>query len=392
MRSRLLLIASVFAACQHGEDRSGNPAPAAPAATPAPAPGSTAAQAVRPPAPPETPPLPGDRRDITELVGDAQRVAIGDLTGDGKAELVLAGPERLRVVDPSGHELASVPAPGGIQVLAVDHGRVLAGWGESREHRDAPARISAYRLEQGALVESVIEAPATTRAEVVAIVPAPDGALLVAWYASKYEVRAQLARQAGKGWKLSDVATIRMATSWAYADLAGDHHRELVVGRVYGDTLGADGDAFVLRADGTREPLPTVRGLRGMVVADTDGDGKDELFVADGWHQHYATDAHALIGWVHGKPGGGWLRDQLDDLAGEYSAGKLLAADLDGDGRPELISSGSHYVRVLVRDGNRWNGATVATVARDVAAGDLDGVPGAELVILGAKSEIVRLK
>ena len=393
---RLALVAICVLGCQRGDA----PAHESGSATPVHAPVLAPAQKVQPvpppavahaplPALPAT--LPGERRDITALAGTAQRAAIGDLTGDGKGELVLADPDHLRVLDPgSGKELASVPAAGGIQVLEVIGGRVLAGWGESREHRDAAARISAYRLEGGKLIESVIATPTTSRAEVTAIVPAPGGALLVAYYESKYMVHAALWHEAGGRWTSSDVATIRMAPLYAYADLDGSHHPALVVGRIYGDARGEDGDAFVLRRDGTRVTLPTVRGVRGLVAADSDGDGRDEVFVADGWHQNYAQLARPLLTRIRAA-GTGFQGEVVEELAGEYTAGKLLAADLDGDRRPELVSVGSHYVRVFRRDGASWVGTTVATVARDVAAGDLDGRPGAELVILGDRSEIVRL-
>jgi len=412
--SRLALVAICVLGCQRRDAPARESGSATPPSAPVIAP-TQKLQTAPPPALPAT--LPGERRDITALAGTAQRAAIGDLTGDGKAELVLADPDHLRVLDPaSGKVLASLPAPGGIQVLEVIDGRVLAGWGESREHRDAPARISAYRLQGGTLTESVIATPATSRAEVTAIVPAPGGALLVAYYESKYMVHAALAREtrgrsidrrsAAKqgsptpwpegppegrgGWALSDLATIRMAPLFAYADLDGSHHPALVIGRIYGDARGQDGDAFLLRPDGTRVTLPTVRGVRGLVAADPDGDGRDEVFVADGWHQSYAQLARPLLTRIRAQ-GAGFQAEVIEELPGEYTAGKLLAADLDGDHRPEIISVGSHYVRVFRRAGTSWVGTTVATVARDVAAGDLDGRPGAELVILGDRSEIVRL-
>src|SRR5262245_34276674 len=87
--------------------------------------------------PPEIPsPPPGKRRDVTEIVGDAYRVAAGDLDGDKKAELALASDARLWVVDRTGRTLAEVPAASGAQVLAVldadGDGRreLVVGWGE----------------------------------------------------------------------------------------------------------------------------------------------------------------------------------------------------------------------------------------------------------------------
>src|SRR6187402_3230092 len=64
-------------------------------------------------------PLPGARSDLTAAVGKAERAVIADLDGDGRSELVVADAQRLRVLDASGQERASAPAPGGIQILAI---------------------------------------------------------------------------------------------------------------------------------------------------------------------------------------------------------------------------------------------------------------------------------
>jgi hypothetical protein len=313
---------------------------------------------------------------VTSWVGGAQRAAIGSVAD--RSVIALADTNTLRVVDSGGRELASAAAPGGIQVLTIAGGVVLAGWGESREHRGAPARISAYRLAGGKLVETVIATPQSERAEVVAIVPAPDGAVLVAYYESKYMVHVALARPAGDAWSLSDIATLRMAVGFAYS---GD---DLVVARVYGDELHADGDAFVLHADGTRTIIPTTRGARTVVAAGS------EVFLADGWHENYAQIARGLV-TESSRDGSTWHSDLVENLAGEYTAGKLVAADLDGDGKVELISSGNKYVRLFRRSASGWTGETIdANAARDIAVGSLDGEHGASLLIVGDHSELVR--
>jgi hypothetical protein len=318
--------------------------------------------------------------DVTAWVGDAQRAAIGDLTGDGRAEIALADARRLRIVDASGRELASTAAPAGIQVLGIARGLVLAGWGETREHRGAAARVSIYRLDGGKLVEARSFEPQTSRSEIVALVPAPDGTLLVAYYESKYLVRVARMALADAATKLDDVATLRMAAGFAYA--AG----ELVVARVYGDELHSEGDAFVLHADGTRTAIPTTRGARAIVA----GEG-EEVFLADGWNENYAQVARGLVTRDWRDNAGAWHSELVEDLASEYSAGKLVAADLDGDGHVELISSGNKYVRVFRRSGAGWTGETIdPNAARDIAVGSLDGELGASILIVGDKSELVR--
>jgi len=348
--------------------------------------------------PPLPEPLPGRRIDLTAAIGKADRAAIGDLDGDGRSEIVVADAQRLRVLDASGKERASASVPGGIQVLAVarlgesPRAAILAGWGLTREHRQATARVEVYRLEGEQLAAEAVLAPATPRNEIAAIVPLAEepGALLVAYFDSKYTVRSVIARP-GSPWRTTDIATIRMATAYARGDLDGDGRPELVVGRVYGDDKGVDGDAFVLRDGGARTSIPTTRGVRELAIADSDGDGRPELFLADGWHQDYGQLARGLLTWVRFTDGAP-RAELIEDTPGQFSVGRILPADVDGDGRPELATLGSHYVRMFARRGSRWEGLTLAGAARDLAVGDLDGAPGDEVLILGDKVEIVSLR
>src|SRR4051812_8381304 len=91
--------------------------------------------------------LPGARIDLSRQLGSASRIAIGDLDGDGTREIVAADAENLRVLDAAGNDKASAPVVGGILTLTAadidgDHkSEIYAGWGQTREHMDAPAKI-----------------------------------------------------------------------------------------------------------------------------------------------------------------------------------------------------------------------------------------------------------
>jgi hypothetical protein len=345
-------------------------------------------QSPRAPLPPLPDPLPGQRTDITPRVGSAIRVAVGDFDGDHDRELVVVDAKQLRIVETGGREVAATPIAAGIQVLVArdidGDGRdeILTGWGQSREHMDAKSRISLYRFQRGKLVEEVIAEPQAERNEVVAILPLADR-LFVAYFDSKYMVTSAYAKRGAQGWQVDPIASVRMATSYAHGDLDGDGKPDLIVGRIYGDDKGIDGDAFLLAADGTRKPIPTTRGLRSLALVGSD------LFIGDGWHQNYGEHGRGLLTWVRG--GSSALRSELiEDTPGQFGIDRILPASIGGGAA--LVTQGSHYVRVYVRRGETWRGLTIGGAVRDVAVGDLDGKPGDEIVLLGDKSEIVKLE
>jgi hypothetical protein len=401
----LLVLAAACQRRESGGDRASASAPE-PGRTEGP-PAGARAEGVRGAPPPLPDPLPGVRTDVTAIVGSARRAAIGDLDGDGDREIVLAGPEALRVVKPSGRELASAPVPGGIQILvAADldgdgRAEILAGWGQTREHRGARARITLHRLEGGRLTEEVLLEPATSRQEIVAIVPMRERhSVLIGYFESKYMVTSGVASRGPQGWAVSKLASLRTATSYALGDVDGDGTADVIVGRVYGDDQGSDGDAFVLGPGGARTPIPTTRGLRSLAIADADGDGRAEIFIGDGWHQSYGAHARGLLTWIR-HAGGRFTSELVEDTVGQYAIERIVPAFVPAfvptfvptvaGGKAIIVASGSHYVRAFARSGDRWRGVTIGGVVHDVAAGDLDGTPGDEILLVGDRSEIVDL-
>lgn len=338
---------------------------------------------------------PGARTDLTKAIGSASRAAIADLDGDGDREIVVVDSQLVRVLDAAGREVASARVPGGILTLiAADldgdrRAEIYAGWGQTRDHTSAAARVTSYRLDGGALVEELVLAPETTRPEIVAVVPMHDTkGLFVGYFDSKYTVTSMVLTKGAQGWAGTQVASLRTATTYARGDVDGDGTPDLVVGRVYGDEQGADGDAFVLAPDGSRKPIPSTRGLRSLALADGDGDGTLDVFMGDGWHQNYGKHARGLLSWSRSR-GGAFETEVIEDTRDQYEIMRIVPAHIGG--RLAIVTLGSKYVRVFVRTGDAWRGTTIAGTARDVAVGDLDGTPGDEILVIGETSQVVDL-
>lgn len=333
--------------------------------------------------------------DQTALLRGALRVAVADVTGDGGAELIVVTAAALRVHSPDGTLRGELPIERDIHALAVAtlDGRptIVTGWGRGLQHPEASARVALFRLEADRLVEEVVLEPETERPEVVSVI-AQNNELVVSWYQSKFMVETARATRQAQTWSLASTAVIRMATSAAIGDVDADGAPDLVIGRVYGDATGVDGDAFVLRGD-QRIPVPTLRGVRGLALVDLDSNGVPEIYLGDGWHQNYGAIAKAQLSratWT----GSGFTTQLIDTLVddGEYVVWDIVAASTDGAAPDALVARtnlGAYLY--LFRDG-LWYRGTLGARVEAIAVGDLDGEPGDEVVLAGDGAQVVSLR
>jgi hypothetical protein len=345
---------------------------------------------------PTTEPSAASSQDPSAVGALAGKAAAGDLDGDGRPEIVLADATRLRVLDRSWHPIADASVSAGIEVLVVadvdgdGKGEILAGWGRSREWMDATVRITLHRLQGNQLVEELVSAPRSGRQDVAAIVPTA-GRVLLAYFANKYEVRSVWAKLENNAWSMTDISQLRMATSYAIGDVDGDGQPDLVVGRVYGEDQEATGDAFVLRPDGTRTPIPTTRGVRGLAITDLDGDGKNEIYLGDGWDKNYGQVAQGLLTRSRWD-GAAFQSELIENTEGQFTIWKIIPADVDGDGRPELVTQGPKYARAYRLQGGAWQAVTFGGAnPKDMATASFDDQPGEDVLLIGVQSAIVSL-
>jgi hypothetical protein len=340
------------------------------------------------------------------------RVAGLDVDGDGRHEIVVASARGVVMLtrgdDGRFRVIAEAPARGGVSAVAAGDfdgdGRpeVAVGWGAHRDHRDAPARLSLYRLgtTEGVLDEEVVARPVTSRAQFsmlqwVRSVEKP--ALLYAHFVSKYDVRAALLRRDPEGgFSERELGTLRMGTQWVVSE-APDGSEVLIVGRPYGDVLKSDGDVFLVESDGARTPLPSLRGVRslasvefGPIDAPLTG-----VCYGDGWHWRYKELATGRLTCVQRGEDGAWVGDLVDETD-SYEINTLATGDLDRDGIVELIALGSNaiyaYTPALGAGGEVvFTRRQLGPGGYDMAVVDTDADGRSEVVLAGEHPLLFRL-
>ena len=173
---------------------------------------------------------------------------------------------------------------------------------------------------------------------------------------------------------LPEVGTFRRGL--AVADLNGDHNLDLVV------TNPSSGDVSVLlgRGDGTFQPqrrFDATSSPNAVAVADFNGDGVPDLAVLA------TTGGTATLAILLGRGDGTFQPEQLwpTPLINVNSTDDLQAADLNGDGRFDLLLTGGasqqDYVYLGNGDGTFRNIGSVIGAGPSVVVADLngDGIP-----------------
>ena len=345
---------------------------------------------------------------------------LADVDGDGRRELcVISGPERmlgLATPDAEGRLPFPETRPVGGEPLALeasdlnadgyDDLQVAVSTGEGRR-RSFSLEIhygSAAGLADGPEVHplpSVRKPPRALRAADVDRDGAPD---VIVFVPGDEEVPAILVQRDGqfvhdeRGSQAPGLGVLRGLgpENVAVLDADGDGSLELAVAtqnfaRALSFDVDADGALTPRVQEQINAPAPDAR-ISGCAAADLDGDGRREIVLRD-------ERTRELL--VHARDDDGNLGRPRRVDAGRLSFRGLAVADLDGDGRDDVLVLGDEELGALYADSEGWTLRAVAShdksrepLAFDrLAAGDLDGDGALDLVVSEAtESALVLLR
>jgi len=209
--------------------------------------------------------------------------------------------------------------------------------------------------------------------------------ILASYYESKYMVETVSIKNSTEGWQSDVISLERMATARDIGRLTGKDKNSVVVGRVYGDRLGDDGDAYIIEGK-QKIKLPVYRGVRSAIkIGDADNDGVNEIYVGDGWHSNYGKMARARLGMIK-FDGDKYYYDLIEDIKGEVDVSQIEISDVNDDGRNELIVIGSESFRIYKYVDDQWKVFTDTSIINNqFTIGDIIGDKRPEVIISGIK-------
>jgi hypothetical protein len=317
-------------------------------------------------------------------------VFAGNFTGNGNKELVYAGSKKIEVLTLAGKIISSIKTGSKPQLINIfkpknkKYDEFFIAYGNIAKKTIS---LKKYWFEKGKLEEKTIYAPKTSRAAVADLFIEKTGVIWFAHFSEKYIVQIV---------KISaDYKTVKKEKSFnmisQISKINYKNENNLLVGRVYGDIPGSNGEIFILNAKGEKIILPSIRGMRAMKVANLDNIPGDEIYIGDGWHKNYGKLAQPFLSKIilNGeKP----QRIKIDLLKNNFTIVKIDTGDFDGDKKMDLIVKGNNTMFVYLPS-KKWKKYKLLNMGRlnDFFITDLNNDGISEILISKPTPKLVTL-
>lgn len=205
--------------------------------------------------------------------------------------------------------------------------------------------------------------------------------IIVSYFESKYIVETVSILKKSDKWDYKVIAQERMAMSRDVGIFPDLELNRCVVGRVYGNKLGDEGDAYISGKD--RLMLPVKRGVKAVKIGDGDNDGKNEIFIGDGWHMDYGKVARGRIARIY-YDGNNYEYELIEDVKYQYETTQIEIADITRDGKNEVLARGSRCFRIYKYDEEGWTVFTDTSITNtQFIIGDIYGDKHQEVIFSG---------
>ena len=321
--------------------------------------------------------------------------AIGSITGSSHDDLIFGKDSTIliyKIVGDSAHLLFSKSFDKEIHKICIadadNDGEndliILNGWSR---YKDDEISVHLVNYRKNKWIETEIYSKQSPRPqpvflEVIDIDEDGGNEVIVSYFESKYFVETvSISKKSGQ-WQseLSFIERMVTAHDIGYLDNKDLIH---VLGRVYGDSIGETGDAYILKGN-ERMNLKVYRGIRSAVkIGDGDNDGDNEIFVGDGWHQNYGKMARARLAMIKVKDDE-FKYSLIEDIKGQTDIGQIEISDITNDGKNEVIVSGNLFVRIYTYTGSQWKAYNdTSLVSGQFAIGNVIGSRHKEVLLVG---------
>ena len=210
---------------------------------------------------------------------EADQVAAADLDGDGQDELIFF--HNGAIYWNENRE----PLEGGLQAFVRsdvdDNGKeeLLFATGFSKEFRQAPK--SVLQLTDQGITTIWTEEASQSRISDIAV---SNGEIFLSVFSEKTNIQG--------GWLRN--GQFKPDTIYNMATKQKPLGESIVISRLYGD-IGTEHGDLRIKTGPSEKMLPTLRGVREMILHDLNADGHQDILLADGWHRQYSAMAKARV-------------------------------------------------------------------------------------------------